>query len=203
VPDLPGIDVSDALARLRGDVKLFRRLLTGVARNHAQYDLQIKSALDDGNLHEARARAHDLKGLAGNLSMRALHAAAGALEAGITVATEAEVPDRAALDACLADVRTALSEVVESIRSVNDAAESRTISSEVTDQARPGPAETSAFAKQLRAAAEIGDIDAAEAVLRAISVGSPNQRKLAELIDAFDLSGMEQLASEMETEALS
>ena len=87
LPDvLPGIDVPSGLQRLSGNRKLFRSLLTGFARDFAQMDTQIRTALDgqrQNDTETAKKLVHTAKGIAGNLSARALSQAAKNLEMGI------------------------------------------------------------------------------------------------------------------------
>ena len=79
LPELPGIDVAQAVARAGGNVELYQRLLREFARSHHDDAEKIRDAL----LQDARS-AHDLmhtvKGISGNLGMHGLHHAASKLE---------------------------------------------------------------------------------------------------------------------------
>ncbi|TDI15466.1 MAG: Hpt domain-containing protein [Acidobacteria bacterium] len=78
----------------------------------------IRSALEAGELDDARKRAHTLKDLVGNLSMGVLCEAAAELELAIVEAKEAPAANRSVLDTRLVEVKAALIEVMGSIRSM-------------------------------------------------------------------------------------
>lgn len=72
-----GIDVGDALARFMNNEALMTKFLSRFSQDK-NYAL-LKRALEDGDAAGAYAAAHTLKGVAGNLSMRALYDAACAV----------------------------------------------------------------------------------------------------------------------------
>ncbi len=73
---LPGIAVDQALARLRGNTGLYRRLLVDFARRHGSDAAEVRRLAAAGERETLYQLAHDLKGEAGNLGMNALSAAA-------------------------------------------------------------------------------------------------------------------------------
>ncbi|MBK1700973.1 response regulator [Thiococcus pfennigii] len=83
LPELPGYEVDAALARLAGNVRLYRRLLAEFARSHADAADRLRTALDRGQREDAERLAHTLKGVAGSLGHRHLQEAAAALETGL------------------------------------------------------------------------------------------------------------------------
>jgi CheY-like chemotaxis protein len=80
LPFLAGVDISEALQRLRGDMPLFRRILKQFVAKWTGLPKQLNDALSTGDLTRLRHLAHTLKGTAGNISAKALQAAAGQLE---------------------------------------------------------------------------------------------------------------------------
>jgi signal transduction histidine kinase/CheY-like chemotaxis protein/HPt (histidine-containing phosphotransfer) domain-containing protein len=119
---LPGINLADALKRVSGDKRLYRRLLLQFREHSADAAGQIKAALEAGDRAAARSVAHTLKGVAGNLGAEALYRSAQKLElslrkghfepvseeAGRLAAAHAEVfAGLAALDAPGAEPATA------------------------------------------------------------------------------------------------
>ena len=65
-----GVDVGQALARMMGSEALLERLL-GKFPEDASY-AALGAALDRGDMDQAVAAAHTLKGICGNLSLTAL-----------------------------------------------------------------------------------------------------------------------------------
>jgi len=80
---LPGCLVREALARLGGDVTLYRRLLSSCAQNRAATAEQILALLQLGDDKQLYQVAHGLKGEAGNLGLKAVRDAADALASAL------------------------------------------------------------------------------------------------------------------------
>jgi CheY-like chemotaxis protein len=81
---LPGLDVTEGLARVCGNAGLYRRLIVGFGRDRREMDKEIGAALAENDLERAGTLAHTLRGLAGNLAAKGLHAAARDLEMACT-----------------------------------------------------------------------------------------------------------------------
>ncbi len=192
--ELRGIDVETALGRVRGDRRLYRKMLMNVARDHAGDADRIESSLASGDLEAARATAHTLKGVAGNLSIDPLQSAAGELESAIVTAVE-EGSAPGGLDHPLSGLREALGQAVQAIRSLEPA------DSENATEASADPVDleqTAEVARRLREAAEVGDVAAIEKALRSFPSGFPGRSRLAALADAFDLAGLAEAARELQ-----
>ncbi|MEW6357339.1 MAG: response regulator [Planctomycetota bacterium] len=112
LPPLPGVDVNAGLNRLRGDAVLYRRLLRDFARKHGNAADEIAEALTSNETFRVRSLAHSLKGLAGNLSVTGLAAAAGELETAAREEKTEELPARA--DA----VRRTLMQALDSLKAL-------------------------------------------------------------------------------------
>ncbi len=82
---LPGVDIGPALARLRGDVRQYRKLMQRFVEAHAQTPATLAQLVDTGAHDQAQRLAHTLKGLAANLGAEALRQAAQALEHALTL----------------------------------------------------------------------------------------------------------------------
>jgi two-component system sensor histidine kinase/response regulator len=80
---LPGIDVDAALVRLASNRSLLSRLLREFACSYGCATRQIRSALEAEDVEAAASLAHEVKGVAGNLSARRLFESASRLEQGI------------------------------------------------------------------------------------------------------------------------
>jgi HPt (histidine-containing phosphotransfer) domain-containing protein len=82
-PLLPGIDIQSGLARVKGNRKLYKKLLR---QFYAAYKNTGKTILEDvnrGNYNLAEQVLHDIKGASGNISARDLHEAVSQLETRI------------------------------------------------------------------------------------------------------------------------
>ena len=80
---LSGFLVREALARMGGDVALYRRLLSSCAENRVSTAKQILELLRLGDAKQLYQVAHDLKGEAGNLGIKTLRDAADALATAV------------------------------------------------------------------------------------------------------------------------
>ncbi len=81
--ELPGVDQAAGLRRVGGNRALYRRLLGQFATSEADAVARIRAALAAGDPATALRRAHTLKGVAANLGIVGVQAAAAALEAAL------------------------------------------------------------------------------------------------------------------------
>ena len=81
--ELPGVDVDAALKRLGGNKKLFQDLLGKFAAQQGDVATQIAGALQTGEHKVAERLAHTVKGVAANLGITAVSAAAEKLEGAL------------------------------------------------------------------------------------------------------------------------
>jgi PAS domain S-box-containing protein len=68
LPDLPGLDIKRGLARLQGSTRLYRRVLIKFRGHQQDAGERLKTALQEGDLDEARSLTHALKGVVGSIS---------------------------------------------------------------------------------------------------------------------------------------
>jgi len=83
LPRIEGVDLADGLRRVGGNERLYRDLLVKFAAKNADADVQISAALESGDRQMAERIAHTVKGVAGNLGIKQVQAAAEKLERGI------------------------------------------------------------------------------------------------------------------------
>jgi len=91
---LPGISVKAGLAKVGGNKKLYRKLLSKFRRNYTSVADDIKNALGKGNPETATRLAHTIKGLAGNIGAQDLHLAAMDLETALLQDQTENIPGR-------------------------------------------------------------------------------------------------------------
>ena len=92
--DLPGVDVASALARFGGSMRLLVKLLGVFDKEYGQTAVQLRAAMDCGDLDAAQRLAHMIRGTAGNLSASTLFSAAVALEEALTNRNASALPGK-------------------------------------------------------------------------------------------------------------
>jgi signal transduction histidine kinase/CheY-like chemotaxis protein len=83
LPDLPGIDSEAGIARVGGNVGLYKKLLRKFVENNAGAIDEIESAYAAGDGERAIRTAHTLKGVGGSIGAEALQSAAADLETAL------------------------------------------------------------------------------------------------------------------------
>ncbi len=113
LPDqLPGFDLAQGLARLRGNEKLYLRLLLDFQGSHADGLEKIDQAVRAGERERAARTVHAIKGVAGNLAANGLFEAAQGLEQAFKADPDSD-PD--GQEAAFADFSTAFQTVMTSL----------------------------------------------------------------------------------------
>ena len=83
IPDISGIETRTAVERLGGKVESYRKLLARFVERYGDDADAFSIDIGPGQRAELGARAHALKGVAANLGVEKVRAAAGILEAGL------------------------------------------------------------------------------------------------------------------------
>jgi two-component system sensor histidine kinase/response regulator len=83
IPDIPGIDVTGALYRINGNVKLYLQLLGKFILNQTDTAAALESALGSGDRSLAERLAHTTKGVAGNIGANGVQKIAAELAVSI------------------------------------------------------------------------------------------------------------------------
>ncbi len=104
LPELQGVDTCAGLARVAGNVRLYRNILIKFRDSQSDVAEQIQQALSRGDSKTAERYAHTLKGVAANIGAEAIQEQAGALEAAIKQGT--------ATDDLLVITRSTMSELL-------------------------------------------------------------------------------------------
>jgi CheY-like chemotaxis protein len=82
-PEIDGIDLAGALKRVAGNKRLYRDLLLQFAAGQAEVNSQILTAIGSGDNKLAERIVHTVKGVAGNVGLGDVSAAAEKLERAI------------------------------------------------------------------------------------------------------------------------
>ena len=182
LPEIEGIDIDGGLKRVAGNIRLYRSLIEQFALKQADAGSRITEALHHGDRALAERHAHTLKGVAGNLGIGRVQAAAAKLENAIRESDPSAPALVAAMESTLAPcvdaIRTALGEAASAAAPAN-----------------AFNAETAAAAvARLKSLIEANDGDAAEAVqpvadALAGKVDADRLAALRESVDEFDFDG--------------
>jgi HPt (histidine-containing phosphotransfer) domain-containing protein len=198
---LSGFDVEDALHRLRGNRSLYAKLLHDLAARHGRDGERIREAMLAGDFDGARQVAHQLKGVAGNLSASELRAAAAELEQAVVACCGGgDAGERAEAERLLARLDELLADAVRSIDSLSEDAPAAGGASrgEGGNEAELDAALRAELARSLREAIGLGDVAAVERAVTRLPEGSRQRSELQKLVDAYDFAGVERLVAELE-----
>jgi HPt (histidine-containing phosphotransfer) domain-containing protein len=115
---LPGFDLAAGLKRLRGNKRLYRKLLLDFGADYQGVAAEIHESLDTDNLEAAQTLVHDLKGPAGNLAATDLLAAAIEMEELVRKKANSGTPSKKRLNQIFSKLETALNQALESAKSL-------------------------------------------------------------------------------------
>ena len=194
--DLPGFAVQEALDRLQGNQPLYIKLLNNLARVHANDCTHIQNALAVKDFETARALAHTLKGIAGNLSARRLYIAAASFEIMLASEEGEQRGSEHELRVKLTELGEATKQTIETI--LTAVPNSKHEEDPTTDDTPVDPIQAIEAARRVRQAAEIGDIHQVKEALETLPMGSRYRNKLTSMVEAFDFAGLLEFATELE-----
>jgi PAS domain S-box-containing protein len=185
-PEIDGVDVAGGLKRVAGNKRLYRDLLQQFAAKQPDAGSQISAAMESGDFRLAERILHTIKGVAGNIGLGKVLAAAEKLER----ATRTEDGDRLRL---FEEFRLVLERQVQAIRSAPFEVGTSQPTKWGKSEAFDAQSATTAIAR-LRALLETSDGDAAEAFLAVenILAGTLDKSRLDALgtaITEFDFEG--------------
>ena len=79
-PDVPGLEMDKALARVGGSAKLLQKLICRFVETQTEVMARIKTAMESNDVETAVREAHTVKGLAGNIGAVLMAERAGRIE---------------------------------------------------------------------------------------------------------------------------
>lgn len=112
---IAGINIEEALERFGGNKELYREILNEFSKGNDNTIHEIRDAVAKKDMILARRLVHTIKGTAGSISANAVRTAAIELE----IAIKQEAPDR--VNSLIDNLENALSQVLESVRTVSHA----------------------------------------------------------------------------------
>jgi HPt (histidine-containing phosphotransfer) domain-containing protein len=197
---LTGFDLKDGLERLRGNKRLYRKLLLDFGANYGGVGGEIREALAAKDFKQAHSLVHNLKGLAGNLAATELLSAAIEMEK-LVKGDPKKAPAVKQLKQKLAGLENTLNQAMESVRTLGTSAEDKVMEPS-DDQLAAIPAELiQDFPQRLRADAEMGNVSALITIAEELKARSdsctPLSERIVRLAEDFDFEGILKLASEL------
>jgi HPt (histidine-containing phosphotransfer) domain-containing protein len=198
---LPEFDLQAGLERLRGNERLYRKLLVDFGTKYAAMTADIKSALKAKDMAHAHGLIHNLKGMAGNLEAAALQAAAAEMETLVKGKPGGTEPDSDVWQK-FDNLEEALNRALDAVKPLVPAPEEKP----ATDDAHPAPSlppePTIKAAAQIKAAAEMGDVSQIVSIAKSLTseseVFQPVSNKLVQLAEDFDFDGIVRFAEDLE-----
>ncbi len=198
LPDsLEGFDLASGLRRLGGNQAFYRKLLSSFATDYTSTAEDIRQALDSKDHEKARRLAHDIKGLAGNLSAIALQTSSAELEKLIKSILENQSIPTDVMQHAFETFGTCLAQALKSAQSLNsgDAERARESGESVAEIGADIAAEAS---NRLQEAAELGDVTELVAIADEMMARSKNfepyRNEIIRLADEFDFEAIIELS---------
>ncbi len=194
---LPGFDLSAGLERLRGNKRLYRKLLIDFGTNYTGVAGDIREALDAKDFEHTHSLVHNIKGLAGNLAAIDLQAASVNLEK-LVKGVGKKTPPAKKLNLKLSELENALNQALESAQGLGAPTEKK-VGKLSDEEIAAIPAEYAQdIAKRIRDAAEMGDVMTLNAIAAEIKTHSdscvPLSKQIVQMAEDFDLDGIQKLA---------
>ena len=94
MPFLPGIDMKAGLNRVGGNRTLYKKLIIDFYNDTQSICEEVRKAIYDNNVVEAKKIIHGVKGRAGNISLTDLYKACEELEQGLSIKTRPRIEER-------------------------------------------------------------------------------------------------------------
>jgi HPt (histidine-containing phosphotransfer) domain-containing protein len=187
---------------LRGNKRLYRKLLLDFGAKYTKVANEIHNALDAKDLEQAHSLIHNLKGLAGNLAAIDLQAASVNLEK-LFKGVGKKIPPAKNLKLKFSELENALNQALESVQSLGASTEEN-VCKLSDDEIAAIPAELAQdIAKRIRDASEMGDVMTLNAIAAEIKTHSdscvPLSKQIVQLAEDFDLDGIQKLADALDT----
>ncbi len=110
---LPGVDTQSGLARVGGNVSVYRKILQQFAKQQADAPARIRNALHSNDPTTAEREAHTLKGVSGNIGADEVATAAKHVETAIKHGADTETS--------MAELERRLGELIASLASIKAA----------------------------------------------------------------------------------
>ncbi len=190
---LPGFDLAAGLKRLRGNKRLYRKLLLDFGANYGGVAAEIHEVLAAGDFKQAHSLVHNIKGLAGNLEATDLQVAAVEMEK-LVKGDQKETASNNQLDQKLIELEKAINQALEAVRTLGIPAEEKTIEPAAEWPAEIPLEQIKETTDRIKAAAETGDVMQISSIAKKLKSDTPSMAlfcdKIIQLAEDFDFDGI-------------
>jgi CheY-like chemotaxis protein len=190
---LPGFDLAAGLKRLRGNKRLYRKLLLDFGANYGGVAAEIHEVLAAGDFKQAHSLVHNIKGLAGNLEATDLQVAAVEMEK-LVKGDQKETASNNQLDQKLIELEKAINQALEAVRTLGIPAEEKTIEPAAEWPAEIPLEQIKETTDRIKAAAEMGDVMQISSIAKKLKSDTPSMAlfcdKIIQLAEDFDFDGI-------------
>jgi len=197
---LPGFDLAGGLKRLRGNQRLYRKLLVDFSTQYSGVAAEIHEAIEAQDMKHAHSLVHNLKGLAGNLEATSLMDSVVEME-GLVKGKPEVTASKEELRRKFADLEAALNQAFEAIQILRPPVEKESDESGKEETMTLPPELAKKVADRIVAATEMGDVSQVKSIAEALKaesgVFSPVCNELIRLAEDFDLDGILSLARQL------
>jgi HPt (histidine-containing phosphotransfer) domain-containing protein len=202
LPDsLPGFDLAEGLNRLRGNQKLYRKLLLDFGAKYTTTAAEIRDALDRGDFDQAHSLVHNIKGLAGNLAATGLQAAAVEMEK-LVKGGQKESASQKLLDQKFVELEKSINQALEAVQTLGPAPAEEPERPSADKMAAVPPEVAAEAINRIKAPAELGDVTQIKSIAEELKSKSdafaPFSDRFIQLADDFDFEGISKLVGELE-----
>jgi HPt (histidine-containing phosphotransfer) domain-containing protein len=193
---LPGFDLAAGLLRLRGNRRLYRKLLLDFAVSYSGVADEIRVALKAKDVRQTHSLVHNLKGLAGNLEAINLQAAAAEMEKLIK-GDQKDGSTNDQMDQIFMELEKAINQALESVQTLGLPVEEKLIESSA-DWSPDVPVEQRRLiADRIRSAADMGDVIQIQSIAEGLKAefdnAAPFCDELIRLAEDFDFDGIQKI----------
>ena len=206
LPDtLAGFDLAAGLNRLRGNRRLYRKLLVDFATRYRDVGNDIHKALRDGQIEQVHGLVHNLKGLAGNISATRLQAAATHLDTAVKKVVSDNDWQTDQMNSMLVELQESLAQALKSCTILSPSTPAAMTESP-SDSIPSLPVElANDTAERLREAVEMGNVSELKAIADALQDRFGEfaglAQKIRHMAEDFDFDALLQLAGELTSRA--
>ena len=201
---LPGFDLAAGLKRLRGNKRLYRKLLLDFGKKYTETASDVREALDAKDFEQAHSLVHNLKGLAGNLEATDLQAAAVEMEK-LVKGDQKETPSNNQLDQKFMELEKAVNQALEAVQTLGLPAEEKIIEPSTEWPAEVPVEQLKEIADRIKAAAEMGDVMQIQSIaeeLKSVNDAlAPFCDKIIQLAEDFDFDGIQKFLLELDSKS--
>jgi signal transduction histidine kinase/DNA-binding response OmpR family regulator/HPt (histidine-containing phosphotransfer) domain-containing protein len=197
---LPGFDLAAGLKRLRGNKRLYRKLLLDFGANYGGIAAEIHEVLAAGDFKQAHSLVHNIKGLAGNLEAKDLQVAAVEMEK-LVKGDQNEKPSNKQLDQKSMELEKAINQALEAVRTLGIPAEEKIIEPAADWPAEIPVEQVKEATDRIKAAAEMGDVMQISSIAKNLKSDTPSMApfcdKIIQLAEDFDFDGIRILVGKL------